>query len=178
MGTDKAFIAVDGRALVQIAAEALHDAGAAEVFVVGGDASRIEDLGLRYVPDEFPGEGPLGAIVTALDVADSGVVAMLGCDHPLTAAAAIRLIISALGDADVAIPVINGRQQLMHAAWRQSAREYLRAKFAAGSRSIRETLDGLAVAQLLDADPCWFHDVDTPADLRAVHTSDPSPPNG
>ena len=176
MGADKAFITVDGRPLVQIAADALRDGGAAEIFVVGGNAARLGELGMRYVADQFPGDGPLGAIVTALDAATSDVVAIVACDHPGTAAPAIRLIVGAIGDADVAIPVVDGHQQLMHAAWRRSARHHLRSRFAGGARSVREAIGELAIAQLLDGDPCWFNDVDTPADLRAVPNAGDSPP--
>ena len=54
MGTDKALVEVDGRPLVAVVASVLEVAGAAEVFVVGGNAARLADLGLRTVPDDRP----------------------------------------------------------------------------------------------------------------------------
>ena len=65
MGRDKALIEIDGVAMVTIAVEALRAAGAADVWVVGGDRGAIEALGHRWVPDLHPGEGPLGGVITA-----------------------------------------------------------------------------------------------------------------
>jgi molybdopterin-guanine dinucleotide biosynthesis protein A len=48
MGTDKAFIDVDGRPLVARIAGVLDVAGADEVFVVGGDPTRMAEAGLRH----------------------------------------------------------------------------------------------------------------------------------
>lgn len=165
MGRDKALIEVDGVAMVTIAVEALRDAGAADVVVIGGDRSAIEALGHRWVPDLHPGEGPLGGIITALSAATADVVAVLACDHIAAAAPAVRIVVGALGDGDVAIPVVEGRSQTLHAAWRRSVLPRLEAVFVDGGRSVRDGLDVLDVVQILDGDPCWFADADRPEDL-------------
>src|SRR5258708_2361905 len=74
VGTDKALLVVAGRALARTAADALLAAGAARVVAVGGDRAGLEALGLEVVVDEHPGEGPLGAILTALAATDEDVV--------------------------------------------------------------------------------------------------------
>ncbi len=165
MGRDKALVEVDGVPLVEIAAGALRSGGAAEVFAVGGDLAALSELGLVAVPDQFPGGGPLGGIVTALDAASEDVVVVLACDHLATGAPAVRSTVVALGDNDVAIPVVEGHPQTLHAAWRRSTRFCLRACFEAGRRSVHEALDGLSVVWLLDADPTWYRDADVPGDL-------------
>jgi molybdenum cofactor guanylyltransferase len=165
MGRDKAMIEIGERRLIQVSVDALVDAGAAEIFVVGGDADALGTLGLRVVGDEFPGEGPLGGIITALDSAIAPTVVVLACDHLSTEGPAVRSIVGALGTGDVVVPVVDGRKQTLHAAWRRDARHTLRARFEAGARSVRDGLVGLSVVQLLDGDPCWFRDADVSADL-------------
>jgi molybdopterin-guanine dinucleotide biosynthesis protein A len=165
MGRDKALIDLGDRRLVQVAVDALTAAGATEVFVVGGDMTALEALGLLVVPDEFPGEGPLGGVITALDHAAEAIVAVLACDHTSTEAPAVRSIVGALGEGDVVVPVVEGRRQTMHAAWRREVRTHLRTRFESGARSLREGLAGLDVVALLDGDPCWFHDADVSSDL-------------
>lgn len=172
MGQDKALVEVGGRKLVEIAVTALEDAGATETFVVGGDAGALGRLGLRWVADEFPGEGPLGGILTALDTAREPVVAVLACDHLGTGAPAVGAIVGALGESDVAIPVVEGRRQTLHAAWQRDVRAHIRQRFAAGVRAVHDALDGLAVVELLDGDPCWYRDADTQADLPAPPRAD------
>ena len=165
MGRDKALIEVDGRPLVNVAVTALIDAGAQEVFSVGGDREALVGLGLEFVADEFPGQGPLGGIITGLAKATEDIVAILACDHLHTEAPAVSSVVGALGRGDVVIPLVDGRQQPMHAAWRRGARALLRQNFDNGARSIRQGIEGLDVVHLLDGDPCWFHDADVPEDL-------------
>lgn len=165
MGTDKALIEIDGVPMVTIAVDALREAGARDVWVVGGDRAAIEGLGHRWVADRHPGEGPLGGVITALAGADADIVAILACDHIAAAAPAVRIVVGALGEGDVAVPVVDGRPQTLHAAWRRAALGRLAAVFEAGGRAVRDGLAVLDVVQILDGDPCWFADADTPADL-------------
>ena len=91
MGTDKAFVEVDGRPMAGRVAAALRAAGAAEVLAVGGDLDRLPSLGFdRAVPDRHPGEGPLGGLLTALAAAGHDVVVVLACDVPAARAAVGR----------------------------------------------------------------------------------------
>ena len=165
MGTDKALITTDGIALVQRAADALRTAGADPVIVVGGNRAAIEALGLELIDDLWPGEGPLGGIITALRAVDTEFVAVLSCDLTDASAIAVRSVHGALGTADVAVPVVEGRTQWMHAVWRRSAVDTLAEAFETGVRAPRDAVTSLRVAKLLDGDPCWFHDADRPEDL-------------
>ena len=65
-GRDKATYLHNGTPLARISLRALREAGASEVFSIGGDADALADMGFSAVPDEHPGEGPLGGIICAL----------------------------------------------------------------------------------------------------------------
>jgi molybdopterin-guanine dinucleotide biosynthesis protein A len=169
MGTDKALITTDGMTLVEQAASALADAGAAPVVVVGGNQAAIEALGLPFAPDRWPGEGPLGGIITALRHVESDLVAVLSCDLTDASPIAVNSVVGALGTADVSVPVVDGRSQWLHAVWRRTALDTLEAAFASGIRAPKDAMSTLRVAQLLDGDPCWFHDADRPEDLPDRH---------
>ena len=169
MGTDKALISHDGVTLVEGAVAALRAAGADPVVVVGGDRSALEALRLDVVDDRWPGEGPLGGIITALLEVDTDIVAVLSCDLTDASAIAVASVVGAVGTADVAVPVVEGRTQWMHAAWRRSALPALTAAFDEGRRAPRDAVSALTVTHLLDGDPCWFHDADRPEDLPGEH---------
>lgn len=177
MGRPKAFIEIDGTTLLDRAVTALTEAGIEPVVVVGGDAAAIEAAGHVFIPDAHPGEGPLGGVITALGATDREVVVILACDLLDASSLAVRSLVGALGTGDVAVPVVDGRAQWLHAAWRRSARPTLEAAFAAGERAPRRALDGLSVVEVLDGSPCWYADADTPADLppdaRSAITSNP-----
>ena len=86
MGADKAFIEIEGEPMVVRAVGALRAAGAEPALVVGGDAARLGALGLDAVADRYPGQGPLGGVLTALGAPGSlgvsgiGAVVTLPCD--------------------------------------------------------------------------------------------------
>jgi molybdopterin-guanine dinucleotide biosynthesis protein A len=181
MGRDKALVPVAGRALALRVADALRRAGAADVTAVGGDLAALGALGLPGVPDEAPGEGPLGGVLTALAAAAAGrpVVFVAACDLVQPDPAAVGATVAAL-DADpagdVAVPVVGGRRQWMHAAWRTRAAPPLAAAFAAGERAVHAAVAaaGLRVVDVAVA-PAAVADADTP---RALDVLGPAPPRG
>jgi molybdopterin-guanine dinucleotide biosynthesis protein A len=161
MGSDKALLEVDGRALARVAADALHDAGAAEVFAVGGDARALEGLGLTTVADRWPGEGPLGGLVTAIAAASNDLVVVLSCDLPSVGAEAVAEVLDALGDADAALPTVDGRAQLLLGAWRRArCLPVLHAAFDHGERAIWRAVSALAVTEVTLSVASWAQDAD------------------
>ena len=174
MGRDKALLEVGGRPLAAVAGDALRAAGADPVLAVGGDGGALAPLGLVPVPDDHPGEGPLGGVVTALRRAPAPVVAVLACDLPGARAEAIVAVVAALvaaPEADVAFPVAGGRRAFVHAAWRASALTPLADAFAAGERSVAGGVAHLRVVEVPGLDAAWLADVDVPEDLRRATLS-------
>ena len=179
MGRDKAVIAVDGRSLAGRVADAIDAAGADAVVAVGGDAAALTAEGLIVVADDEPGAGPLAGILGGLAHHDTSDIVFVGaCDLVAPSSAAIVATVRALADrpgADVAVPVVDGRRQWMHAAWRRRAAAPLAAAFAAGERAVHAAVaaTGLTVVEL-DVAPANVADADAPTDLPAEATDDPS----
>lgn len=166
MGRDKAHVLVHGQPMARRVAETLRAAGATSVTAVGGDGDRLTRLGLGHLPDRWPAEGPLGGIVTALDGATSSRVLVVSCDLVAPAATAFRTVIEGCrGDRDVAVPVVGGRHQWLHAVWRRGVVDRLTAAFDAGERSVAGAACDLRVATVTGIDPAAVVDADTPADL-------------
>ncbi len=140
-------------------ADALLDAGAAEVFAVGG---ALDDLGLVTVDDEWPGEGPLGAILTSFDAAAESVVMIVACDIAFVTAEVIRTVVAGLERSPAAgasIARTDRRQPLCGAYRVERCRTPMRQAFDQGAR---------AVVDVLGAVDCV--DVSVPADaLRNVN---------
>ena len=177
MGVDKAFIEIDGAAMVQRAAAALRACDVREVVVVGGDAAAMASVGLPIVADRYPGQGPLGAVITALHALDArggpgtDAVVTLPCDVIEPDCDAIRLVLACLADVspatDAVVPVGEGVPQWLHAAWRRRCRPLLSAAFARGSRAPRDAAGLLNAVVLEIAGTAWFRDADRPEDLPA-----------
>ena len=171
MGTDKAFIEVDGRALVDRLAKALTEAGANEVFVVGGDAIRIGRLGLEGVADRWPGEGPLGAVVTALERARHPTVFIVATDVAMIGPHQIApLVRQCESTRPIVLPAGGDRPAVLQGAYHRSLFDDFRRAFEAGERSVWRAIGGLPVT-LVDVEIAA--DLDTPEDLarftRARH---------
>src|SRR5437762_6085926 len=97
MGTDKAFVVVEGAPMALRVARAMAAAGAERVICVGGDLARLGALGLHTAPDLYPGDGPLGGLVSAFDAAaDEPMLLVAPCDLVAPSAAAFRAIVAAL----------------------------------------------------------------------------------
>lgn len=165
MGTDKALIALGGRPLVHRSVDALVGAGAEPVIVVGGDHQALGALGLSTVADRWPGEGPLGGIITALMALPNELVAVLSCDLLEPSPAAVAALVAAIDDADVAVPVVDERLQWLHAVWRSRSVSRIADQFASGTRAPRSVANALRVVEVAADDPRHFRDADRPEDL-------------
>lgn len=178
MGRDKALLEVDGQALAATAAAALRGAGADPVLAVGGDGVALDLLGLTPVPDLHPGEGPLGGVLTALASASDDVVVILACDLPFVRTEGVSQVVAALAAdpaAPAAVPVLDGRAQPLHAAWRRSVHAQVEAVFVAGERAVHRTLRDLGAVPVPGLAPRWLTNVNTEADLgRARWRDDPA----
>lgn len=168
MGRDKATLAIDGVPMARRVAEALIDAGLHDVVAVGGDPSLGPELGLPHVEDRRPGEGPLGGIITALEVAGPEASAViLSCDLVAPSPEAIRhvLAVRQRADADAAVPIAGGRRQWMHAAWHGRVGAILWDVFESGERSVVGAVLGLRMVTIDDVAVAALADADTPDDL-------------
>lgn len=167
MGRDKALVEVDGVAMARRVADALASAGAERVVAVGGDADALRRLGLHVVPDGWPGEGPLGGILTALEDPDgaASVAVVLACDLTDPDPAAIVRTVQGRVGFDAAVPVVGGRHQWLHAAWDRRTAGILTDVFAAGERSVAGASLSLQVATLEQVPADAVHDADRPEDL-------------
>jgi molybdopterin-guanine dinucleotide biosynthesis protein A len=167
MGTDKAFVEVEGRPMAGRVAAALRAAGATEVLAIGGDLERLPSHGFdRAFPDRHPGEGPLGGVLTALAVAGHDVVVVLACDLPAASAESVVAVLQGLGDHDVAVAMTDRREPL-HGAWRASrCLPVLADAFERGERAVHRALALLDVGEVTVADPSTLRSVNRPADLH------------
>lgn len=168
MGTDKALLVVGGHPLAANTATALRIAGAEPVLAVGGDLRALRAVGLDAVPDDHPGEGPLGGIVTALRATRAEVTVVLACDLVAPDPGNVRRVVAGLGDADAAVPRHEGRLEVLHAAWRRRALPALESAFARGERAPHRALRDLDVAAVEGLGASGLVDTDTPGTLPPV----------
>jgi molybdenum cofactor guanylyltransferase len=186
MGQDKALIRPDpdGARLVDRVIGAIRAAGITEIAVVGAPPTWPPELieqhtreAVVHVPDRWPGEGPLGGIISALlhsmETADWVFVAP--CDVPdLDATDIVAMTTAAVRSGAVGcIAQVQGRVNPVVACLSPLIAAGLLRQFDAGERRVRSLADlsGMTVVELAgpaqissETSPGPF-DLDTPTDL-------------
>jgi molybdopterin-guanine dinucleotide biosynthesis protein A len=168
MGRDKALLRLRGVPLAQHVAEALA-ASAGTVFLVG-NPEQLATVGIPVVPDVYPGEGPLGGILTALRHTTSDWNFIAACDMPTLGPGVVEGLFRAAeqSDAEVVLPYdAVGRPQPLCAVYRRSVLETVQAAFDQGVRKITVGLEGARTAAAQVEDINAFQNVNTPADWAA-----------
>lgn len=87
MGADKAGLRLGGATLLQLQAEKLRALGIQDILLSGGACPQLP--GTRVIPDEWPGNGPLGGLHACLRAARNQACLVLSVDAPLVPAAAL-----------------------------------------------------------------------------------------
>ena len=175
MGRDKALLPFRGAALAAVVAREVEIAAGSARLI--GDPGRYGRLGFAVLPDAYPGEGPLGAILTALRAeppegtghggAEWNLI--VACDMPgLGAGFLAQLLEAAQGTpADALLAGCAGHAEPLCGVYRRSALAALEAAFASGERSVLRALGGLAVAYLPAPDVTAVANVNTPEEWAA-----------
>ena len=188
MGVDKARVHVEDNELgpvALIAHVALAVAPvASRILVVGGDPDLEEvidsstnlDLNTAWLPDLWPGEGPLGGIITALGADGEQPVVTVACDVVGLDSALLVDVLHELdrSGSDVCVPMVRGERQWHLAAWNPGALDHLSDAFTSGERSIRRGVVGLSQTVLVTTAAERLNDLDTPAHVDAFNRANKS----
>jgi len=173
MGRDKALLPLPGgrRTLGQSVAGIVASAAGSAALV--GDPERYCSLGYPVVPDRYPGEGPLGGILTALAHTSADWNLITACDMPGLNAGFLRelLAAAAAGNADILLPFgPSGQPEVLCAVYRKRAMTALEAAFRAGIRKVALAAaapSSLRTVPFHVAEVSVFQNVNTPEEWAA-----------
>jgi molybdenum cofactor guanylyltransferase len=168
MGTDKAFVEVDGVAMAERVARAMAAGGCEPVAFVGGDSVGLARFGRPTHADRWPGEGPLGGVLTALAAAGGDDVVVAACDLPFLDGPTVRRILDAVPDrGGQAVDVVVARTQRLEPAlawWAAAAGEDLARRWDGGVRALHEVIGALRRVEVA-VDGAVVRNVNRPSDL-------------
>ncbi len=165
MGIPKGEMEFLGRPLIERSIDALLEAGASEVIIVGGNPFVTNTKDVRSVEDVYPGEGPLGGLITGLLNARMDQAVVLSNDLMSIDCSTIRRILDFSQRADLAIPMASGVPQVLTALWKVSCVKVLESAFKSGSRSVKSILTDLDVVEILELDDAKFVNANTQSDI-------------
>lgn len=110
IGTNKAFLQFEGKALIQRLVDLL-DPIFSEVVISSNEPELYEFLEKKIIKDIFPGRGPLSGIHSTLSFTTSAKNFIISCDMPFISSELINYLINSNSDADVLLPKADGRIQ-------------------------------------------------------------------
>jgi molybdenum cofactor guanylyltransferase len=120
-------------------------------------SSKYAEFGAAIIEDRWPGEGPLGGIITALEDSATSTARfewnlIVSCDMPFLTADWLRFLSerATKSDAQVLLPHSTGGPEPLCACWQTAAAAALRSGF---ERGVRKVTEGIALlrAEVLDA---------------------------
>jgi molybdopterin-guanine dinucleotide biosynthesis protein A len=135
MGRDKAFLETDGRTLVQRSLETLGKV-CGEVVISAGKIEPYSHFGVPVVRDLYPGQGPLGGLVSVFEAISCDLLFLTACDMPFLQEDAIRYIYAQMSDYDIVVPETGGKLHTLHALYHRRAAPAATSVFQSGKRSL------------------------------------------
>ncbi|HXR37344.1 MAG TPA: molybdenum cofactor guanylyltransferase [Candidatus Binataceae bacterium] len=163
MGRNKALLPYHGTTLGQSVAETVRAAAGTAALVGGPRHDAPSEFG--FVPDLYPGEGPLGGILSALRSSTADWNLMVACDMPNLEADFLRQLLDTADScgADALVPAgPSGRLEPLCAAYHRKALGSLEAAFARGVRKIATALEEVRAVTWPVPELSCFQNVNTP----------------
>lgn len=173
MGRDKALMSLNGVPLV-VGAVRLAGSVAPGATVIGAP-ERLAGLGLKIVPDDHAGAGPLGGIATALRSTAAAWNLILACDLPYLTKAWLEFLVqrALASDVDVVLPMNDRGAEPLCAMYQKRCEPQIRAAIERGTRKVTDGLAGLGIETIepaewkaFDSDGLLFKNINSPADYE------------
>jgi molybdopterin-guanine dinucleotide biosynthesis protein A len=174
LGTDKSFINVNGRPLIEqivVKLAKLSD----DVVIVTNSPEKYDHLAARLAADIYPGKGALGGIYSGLRAAANAYSLVVACDMPFLDLNLLRYMILLARGHDVVIPRIGGLPEPLHAIYSRSCLEPIDRLLARGGLKIIDFFSEVRVryveedeVDIFDPQHLSFFNVNTLSDLEKV----------
>jgi molybdopterin-guanine dinucleotide biosynthesis protein A len=176
LGADKAFLKVDGQALIEGIVEKMAQIGD-EVIIVTNSPQRYGHLEAKLVSDILPGKGALGGVYSGLKAARSHHSLVVACDMPFLDLRLLRYMILLSPGQDVVIPRVGGLTEPLHAIYSKQCLQPIERVLASGGCRIISFFPEVRVRyieereiSLFDPQYLSFFNINMPGDLEKARS--------
>jgi molybdopterin-guanine dinucleotide biosynthesis protein A len=174
MGTDKSFVPLLGKPMIEHVVERVSDLGQLETILITNKPELYAHLGLPMMSDALPDKGSLGGIYTALVNSRGEYTLCVACDMPFLNPALLRHMVALITpETDVIVTRVDGYPEGLHAIYSRRCVEPIRRKLEADRLKIIGFYQDVRVRTLDEAE--WqpfdsrglsFRNINTPDELR------------
>jgi molybdopterin-guanine dinucleotide biosynthesis protein A len=173
MGTDKAFVRVLGRPLIEDVLAQLDGVGT-ETIIITNRQDDYRYLGVPLFADVLPDKGALGGLYTALHAASRPHVLCVACDMPFVVRPLLDHLLALIPEGDAIVPRLAGEAEPFRAVYaREACLGPIRAALDAGRMRVISFFPEVRVRWVEEAEidrydskRLSFFNVNTPADLE------------
>lgn len=178
MGTDKAFLAVGGKPMIE------HILGVLRrlfprIIIVTNSPERYSAYHAAVVRDVLDVRGPLTGIYTGLMHSSDEYNFIVACDMPFLDPGLMSFMMQAAEGHDAVVPRIAGLPEPLHAVYRKSLVPVIERSISQGNGKIQAIFDGVNVRYIteqeidrFDPQRRSFKNLNTPQEYKEAVCSD------
>jgi molybdopterin-guanine dinucleotide biosynthesis protein A len=175
MGTDKAFVNILGKPLIEHLIERVADVGQEETILITNRLADYAHLTLPMYKDVLPDKGSLGGIYSAIHHSTHPYTLVLACDMPFVSTDLLRYMAALrAGDQfDVIVPRVDGYPEGLHALYSHDCLGPIRKRLDANELKVISFYDDVRVRYLDEEEyrtfnekGLAFYNVNTPQELK------------
>jgi len=178
MGTDKAFLEIDGRPMIE------HILGVfaglfKKTIIVTNTPDRYRNYGVEVTSDALEIRGPLTGIYSGLLRSTDEYNFVAACDMPFLNPRLISYMGEIASGHDAVVPQFNGYLEPLHAIYRKGLLSVMEAQIRKQDRRIRGLFDHIAVRYVteeeivrFDSMKRSFRNLNTPKEYKEALCSD------
>ena len=178
MGTDKAFLAIDGRPLIEHILDVFSKLFT-RTIVVTNTPDRFRDYDIEVTGDVLAVRGPLTGIYSGLLKSTDEYNFVAACDMPFLNPRLISYMGEIAPGQDAVVPAFNGYLEPLHAIYRRGLLSTMEAQIRKQDRRIRGLFDHIQVRyvteeEIVRFDPLKrsFRNLNTPEEYKEAVCSD------
>ena len=178
MGTDKSFVPLLGRPLIEHVLTKVNSLGNETIIIANKPESYLY-MGLPIFGDTYTNLGPLGGLHSALHNATNPYILVVACDMPWLNRPLLDYQISLRTTADVVVPRWSKYPEPMHAVYRKSCLKAVESNLQAGALKLISFYGQVAVRfvnrdeiEQFDPEGQSFVNVNTPGDLSLANKNE------
>ena len=175
MGTNKAFLEIDGSRLIDKTINIYREIFSEIIIVTNDPLSYIEFTDAAIVTDIYKGKGPLGGIYTGLFYSKNDYAFVSACDMPFLNKDFIIYLTEQTGKHDIIVPELPEGFQPLHAIYSQNCLSHIKKMLIADKLKITGFYKEVRLLSIpeekikpFNQDGRLFLNINTPEDLK-VH---------
>ncbi|MFP7298537.1 molybdenum cofactor guanylyltransferase [Neobacillus niacini] len=159
MGTNKALLKLNEKTTIERMVDTLKiyfD----DIILVTNEMENYQFLGVKMVPDHYPGKGPLAGFHAGLSASEYDVNFITACDMPFMSGELAATLVSMIDYHDALVPVINGKMQTLCTVLQKKTVTKIEECIENGRLPIKHLLEHLNVLYVTEEDLLVYSNTD------------------